>query len=125
MCKTTETPIFSVHVEIDGKPFTLHDNFENGNGERQIFLNMSDQTTLCVTHVTHNLEPYNAYYTVKHYANQADIIAKKYRTTNNEKCSFAYATIDQLTAGLNRYLNKILKENNVSILPEQKEVIPF
>lgn len=122
MSKSTENPSFCVHVNIDGKSFTMCDNWKNDNNELQIRLDMSDATSLCITHVTHNLKPHNTYYTVKHHANPDDVIAQTYRATNHEKCSFVYPTLDQLEAGLTRYLNKIRTEDNVAIIPDQKGV---
>lgn len=122
MSQTIENRKLCLHVTVDNKPVTLQKNWTNGNGEAQIFIYMSDLTSLCVTHVTHNLRPYNAYYTVKHHANEADVIAQKYRATNHEKCSFTYPTLEQLEAGLTRYLNKIRSEDNVIIIRDQEGI---
>lgn len=122
MSTPTENLSLRVCTSIDNKPISLYSNAQTSNGEPQIQLAMSDGTAIRITHVTHNLRPYNAYYTVKHYANEADIIAKKYRATNNEKCSFVFPTLDQLEAGLTRYLNKIRTEDNIAIIPGQKGV---
>lgn len=122
MNNTPEHSNLCIHVSIAEKTIKLCSNRTNENGELQIALDMSDGTSLCITHVTHNLRPYNSYFTVKHRANADDIAANKYRATNHEKCSFVYPTLEQLETGLSRYLNKILTETNTSINIEQKGI---
>lgn len=103
-------------VIVGEQLYLLCQNRKNSLGEAQILLNMSDGTTLCITHVTHDLRPRNAYYTVKHYANEIDVAAKTYRATNNEKCSFVFPMLEQVKVGLDRYLNKLKDETGVEIL---------
>lgn len=118
----TEIPILTVNLTVGDTHLRLTPTRRSYDDEPQIFLDMSDGTYLEITHVSHNLRPYDCYYTAKHYCTDEDAIAKKYYATANTISSFRYAKLNELGTGLQWYLNKIFTASGCHILHDQKGV---
>lgn len=94
---------------------TLKVNATTEYGEPQIYIDLSDGTSVVITQERNGLRERDWYFTVKQYCSKEDKETGKYEVSLGVVSSFRYANIEQLTSGLSIFMKKVYS-NNITIL---------
>ena len=85
-------------------------NGETEYGEPQIWIPLSDGTSLEITHEMNGLKPSMQFITMRHHCNESDFDEATYGDTNGIIASFKYADNKQLCNGLTIFLTNMSKK---------------